>query len=62
MGLFDGKKNEPKTRDPRPKGAQKGVTARAHGQGGSGSKARTPWVYSGKGSNAFNKKPRWKNK
>lgn len=66
MGLFNGKKNQPNVRDPRPKGAQKGVAKRVHQNGvfNVGSKARTPWLFSGKGTDKFTggKTPRWKNK
>jgi hypothetical protein len=47
MGLFNSKKHEPlPTRDPRPKGAQKGVVCRDTGSPMlEGDKARTPWLF-----------------
>ena len=67
MGLFNGKNNEPNTRDPRPKGAQKGVTKRVHQKSphfaGGDAKARTPWLFSGSGRDSFmskGQKSRWR--
>jgi hypothetical protein len=64
MGLFNGKKNEPDSRDPRPKGAQKGVTARAQQKSGFnfGGNARTPWLKSGSGVDKYDGKRRWRDK
>lgn len=52
-------------RDPRPAGAQKGVTKRVHQSGpfvSPASRARTPWLRSGSGRDWFMRKdepPRW---
>ena len=52
-------------RDPRPAGAQKGVTKRVHQSGpfvSPSSRARTPWLRSGSGRDSFMRKdepPRW---
>jgi hypothetical protein len=57
MGLFSGKNNEPNIRDPRPKGAQKGVAKRVHQKSphsaGGHAKARTPWLFSGSGRDSY---------
>ena len=60
MGLFNGKNNEPKIRDPRPKGAQKGVAARTQNQSifNFGGNARAPWLKSGSGRDKFDGKTR----
>lgn len=51
MGLFNGKNHQQReARDPRPKGAQKGVIWRDHetvaGKQFAGKKTHTPWVSS----------------
>ena len=53
-------------RDPRPAGAQKGVTKRVHQHmphsAGGPARARTPWLYSGSGRDSFMRRdepPRW---
>ena len=67
MGLFSGKKTEPVVRNPRPKGAQKGVTKRVHERGplvSPRSTTRTPWLSSGKASDGYagGRAPRWREK
>ena len=62
MGIFNGQKNQPNIREPRPKGAQKGVAKRVHDRGVPLRGAtRSPWVRSGKGSDGFEggRNPRW---
>jgi hypothetical protein len=65
VGLLNGKKNEPVVRDPRPKGAQKGVAKRVHQKSphaaGGHAKARTPWLFSGSGRDGYDRRgPRWR--